>query len=388
LTLPIKAELLVDLGNWQRGLTKANKQMAGFGKSMKTISNGVKAAWAGIAVGVVGNLYDGLVDLTKAAADDAKSQALLNAQMKKTWGGNQKLNASIDAQIDAMSNATGILDDNLRPALIRIAAVTKSPAKGMKMLALSADIAAKQGLDLNAVSKAMAKYLGGNKTALDRMVPGLSTAGDRMAFLTKNYSGFAEIAGSNDPFSRINVVMENFKEKLGKSFLPVVQKFADWLASGESQKAMDDLAAKVNEFGEWFASPEGQETFKQWMADLKEMIKLAGDFLGLAGDVAKLLTPKKKRVINVPGPTGLVGDGTNPNRDTLPYTPKELQARLTGDNRPSWDINRPDTKRYLAPNPPKIEITINSSAVDGKGVLRELYAVAQKRGIPLAQLLK
>jgi len=222
MTFDLRAQLLVDLGNWQAGLTKASKQMAGFGKSVKTISNGVKAAWAGVSLVAFGAVSDAIVDMTKAAAEDNRSMALLNEQMRRTWKGTETLNSAIDKQIDAMSNATGIADDKLRPALIRIAAVTKSPEKGMEMLSLATDIAAKSGKDLNIVSMNMAKFLGGNKTALDKLVPGLSKSGDRMEFLRKNYAGFSEIAGQNDPFGRLTVVMDNFKEKLGKAFLPEI----------------------------------------------------------------------------------------------------------------------------------------------------------------------
>jgi hypothetical protein len=270
--IPVRAEILLNISNWQKNLEKSSKQMAGFGKSMKTISNGVKAAWAGIALVGISSVYDAIVDVTKAAADDQKSQALLNAQMKKTWGGSEQLNKSIDAQIDVMSNATGVLDDKIRPALIRIAGVTKSPAKGMKALKLSLDIAAKSGKDLNAVSMAMAKFLGGNKTALDRMIPGLKDSGDRMKFLKDNYSGFAEIAGKNDPFGRINVVVENFKEKLGLAFLPIANNIADWLAGPEAQKSLNGIATWVQDTFKWFTSPEAAAMFADWYEKAKMLL--------------------------------------------------------------------------------------------------------------------
>lgn len=295
MTLPIKAELLVELGNWQRGLAKANKQMTGFGKSMKTISNGVKAAWAGVALVGIGQVYDAIVDVTKAAAEDQKSMALLNEQMKRTWKGNDRLNKSIDAQIDAMSNATGIADDKLRPALIRIAAVTKSPTKGMKLLSLSADIAAKSGSDLTLVSKNMAKFLGGNKTALDKLVPGLSSAGNRMAFLTKNYEGFSEIAGQNDPFGRITVTVENFKEKLGQAFLPLANSFADWLAGPEAQKQLDMIAGKVKDAFAWLNSPEGKKTIGEWYERTKALVELLVQMVdGLLEFLSKMPGQKSK----------------------------------------------------------------------------------------------
>jgi len=285
MTFDVRAQLLLDNSNWERKLTQASKQTASFGKSMKTVSNGIKAAWAGVAVIGVGALYDAIVDVTKAAAEDNRSMALLNEQMARTWKGNEQLNKSIDQQIDAMSNATGIADDKLRPALIRIAAVTKSPAKGMKMLKLATDIAAKSGKDLNMVSMNMAKFLGGNKTALDKLVPGLAKSGDRMKYLKDNYAGFAEISGKNDPFGRIEVVIDNFKEKLGKAFLPVANDVAEWLASPEAQAALDDIAKQVQDAFAWLTSPEGKAQMKEWMDQFMVLIKSATDLALLVADL-------------------------------------------------------------------------------------------------------
>jgi hypothetical protein len=152
----------------------------------------------------------------------------------------------------------------------------------MKMLGLAADIAAKQTLPLNTVSKAMAKFLGGNKTALDKLIPGLKESGDRMKFLQENYEGFAEISGQNDPFGRITVTVENFKEKLGQAFLPLANSFADWLAGPEAQAQLDDIANRVKETFAWLNSEEGKESIKLWVDRISELAdKIAGLVDGL-----------------------------------------------------------------------------------------------------------
>lgn len=366
MTLPIKAELLVELGNWQRGLTKANKQLTGFGKSMKTISNGVKAAWAGVALLGLNAVGDALADVTKAASADAKSQALLNKQMDKSWKATKKTKDEMNRYIDSVSNMSGIQDDDLRPAMSKIVAVTKSAAKAQKSFGMVMDISAGSGKDLNTVSQAFAKYLGGNKSALDKLIPGLKDAGDKMGFLQQKYGGMAAVAGNNDPFARITVVMDNFKEKLGTAFLPVVQKFADWLASDDAQKALDDIAGKVQKFGEWFASPEGQETFKGWMDDLKGMIDLAGKFLDLIGDVSKFLgnfnTPKK--VVETRKPTSFQNLSSDTKTGILGRTGNMSNAGNT-----------------------TINMVVNGT-VSGNEVVTALTRYAKGKGIPMSKLLR
>jgi hypothetical protein len=386
MTLPVRAEILLNISNWEKNLKKTSAQMEGFGKSMKTVANGVKAVWAGVAVGVIGSLYDSIVDVTKAAADDTKSQALLNAQMKKTWGGNEQLNKSIDAQIDKMSNATGVVDDKLRPALMRIAGVTKSPVKGMKMLKLSLDIAAKSGKDLNVVSQAMAKFLGGNKTALDRMIPGLKNADDKMKFLRDNYAGFAEIAGKNDPFGRINVVVENFKEKLGLAFLPIANNVADWLAGPDAQKAMDGIAKWVQDTFSWFTSPEAAAMFNEWYNNALVLFDIV---------------------------TGMV-EGLQAFLDAMPGA-KSPGQRLYEQGKKGFDAKfAEDTKKYGAPqvqlpegmskfghtklfSPGQINKVENKGGnvtnititglISANEVVSELGKLARKRGIPMSKLL-
>ncbi len=377
MTFPIKAELLVELGNWQRGLNQANKKLDGFGKSMKTISNGVKAAWAGIAVGVVGQLYDGIVDVTKAAAEDNKSMALLNEQMKRTWKGNDKLNASIDAQIDAMSNATGIADDKLRPALIRIAAVTKSPAKGMKLLSLSADIAAKSGSDLTLVSKNMAKFLGGNKTALDKLVPGLSSAGNRMEYLVKNYEGFSEIAGQNDPFGRITVTVDNFKEKLGKAFLPLANSFADWLAGPEAQAQLDMIAGRVKDAFAWLNSAEGKKTIGEWYDRTKALVDLLVQMVdGLLEFISKMPGQKSKGQTSweakvATGGTDFVtkADGTQQGYWSAAKAYQFQAAKM--NNSPNIVVN----------------MKVENDPITGKSVVKLLRSEAGSRGISVGKMI-
>jgi hypothetical protein len=327
------------------------------------------------------------VEVTKAAAEDNRSMALLNEQMRRTWKGNERLNKSIDQQIDKMSNATGIADDKLRPALIRIAAVTKTPAKGMKMLSLATDIAAKSGQDLNLVSRNVAKFLGGNKTALDKLVPGLSSAGDRMKYLTKNYEGFAEISGRNDPFGRINVVIDNFKEKLGKAFLPIANNIADWLAGDEAQKALDDIAKKVEETFAWLQSPEAAAMFSQWYERAKELLTTVvamvdglGKFLSMMPGFKK--TPKQEYEENLRVQTEKYGKPQLvPGGDTV---------FRNGQSMTTLDSFRWTPGQRNNVNVPKNGDVTNiyvTGMINAQEVVSELGKLARRKGVPLSRLL-
>lgn len=367
----IKANLFADLTKWSGNMKKASNQTESFGKSVKKVSGAVKAAWAGVAALGVGVLYDAIIDVTKAAAEERKSIALLNGALDKNWKATDKTKEAVADFITQQQNLSGILDDKLRPAFAKIALVVKKPEKAMKAFSLAMDVSAGTGKDLNIVSQAMAKFLGGNKSALDKLVPGLKDAGDKMAFLQSKYAGMAAVAGSNDPFARINVVMEDFKEKLGTAFLPVIDKFATWLASDEAQQALDDLASKVQEFGDWFMSPEGQKTFDGWMKDLKALIKLAGDFLGLVGDVANLLDSKNKAT-NGQGAIGAVAKAYK----STPFA----QETIAGQNA----ILGRTGSMSLAP---VINLQVNTNPITGDAVAKLLKGTAQKRGITVGKMI-
>lgn len=370
MTFQVKAEVLLNNSNWEKNLKKTSKQLDGFGASMKTVANGVKAAWAGIGIVAFGAVSDAIIEMTKAAAEDNKSQKILNKTMENSWKATSKQKDEMDKYIDTMSNMTGIVDDKLRPAMGKIVTVTKDAGKAQQAFKDVLDISAGTGKDVNIVAQAYSKYLGGNQTALDKLIPGLKEAGDKMQFLRDKYGGMAEVSGKNDPFARINVIMDNFKEKLGKSFLPVVNQFADWLASGESQRALDDLAAKVQEFGKWFASPAGQKAFAGWMKDLKDMIKLAQDFLGLVKDV-----------------TGFLGSNTGGtiDRKTGYYVPNKENDFSKSPMGQWWE------KTFGGKSTPAAtgttNITING-VTNASQVVTELQKLAQKKGIPLSKLLQ
>ena len=404
MTFDLRAQLLVDLGDWQRGLTKASKQMTSFGKSMKTISNGVKAAWAGVALVGISSVYDGIVEVTKAASEDVKSQALLAEQLKRTWKGNDRVTKSVESQLEAMSNATGVLDDDLRPALIKIAGVTKNPAKGMKALKLSVDIAAKSGKGLGVVSQAMSKFLGGNKTALDRLIPGLKESGDRMGFLTKNYDGFAEIAGRNDPFARINVIVENFKEKLGMAFLPIVNNIADWLAGPEAQKALNGIAKWVEDTFSWFTSPEASAMFADWYDKAKDLFEIVvGMVKGLEEFLSKMPGAKSKSQIKFEEERKAAEATLKAKEEKYGKREKTVEGgtffaggtNIKGEKVAPFTQQRDSFKTFSPGQINAVEVPKNGNItniyitgmINANEVVTELGKLARKKGVPLSKLL-
>lgn len=216
-------------------LKKMNKKVGGFSRSMK-------GSLAGIAAGIsFGAITSGLTDATKAAMDDRKAQAILADTLRNTISANDAQIASVENQITTWQNATGILDDDLRPAYGKLVASTEDVTTANDLMDVALDVSAGTGKDLLTVSTLLAKAHGGNLKALDKLVPGISKAKDPMQELADTYAGMSDTAAENDPVSRINVRMADLQEQIGEKLLPYLDQFADWMNTPEGTEFLDTV---------------------------------------------------------------------------------------------------------------------------------------------------
>jgi hypothetical protein len=366
MTFDLKAQLMVDLGNWQKGLTKASKQMDGFGKSMKTISNGVKAAWAGLAVVGIGALFDGIVDVAKAAAVEEQSMNQLRNALNNSWKATDTMAAAQEEFVRKLAYTSAITDDKIRPAYAKLVLVTKSASKAQKMFGIVLDTSVGASKDLNAVSQAMAKYLGGNKAAFDKLIPGIKNVTDKIGFLEKNYANAAETVGNSKPFEKIQIIFDDLKEKLGSYILPYVKEFATWLSGDEAKKMMDDMFKTITNFVTYINSPEGRKGIDDFVTALKDIaaqiLKIAAAVTGNKGVFELLFGINKKNpmeFLRLPGS----GDTTFGNQ-LFPNT---------------------DSK---GPNGAPVTINVYAPSVDAQNVIKSLQASARSKGVSLQSLLR
>jgi len=168
--------------------------------------------------------------------------------------GNAFAAIEVEKFIGDLQRATGVLDDNLRPAFRTLLTATGNVKKSQDGLALALDIAAGTGRDLGAVSLALAKAYGGQTTALSRLGAGLSKAtlasGDLdliTAELTKKFSGQALAAaeGYAGSIAKLTVASENAKEIIGKDLLDAMQLIAGKDGIGGATTAMEGFATQV-----------------------------------------------------------------------------------------------------------------------------------------------
>jgi hypothetical protein len=109
-----------------------------------------------------------------AFAADQKAAALLQNTVENL--GLALKPSTLANYIQGLQDATGILDDQLRPAFSNIILATKDFAKAQDVMQTALDVSAGTGKDLQSVSIALQKAYLGNTTALGRLGAGISKA--------------------------------------------------------------------------------------------------------------------------------------------------------------------------------------------------------------------
>lgn len=370
----IRAEILGNMDNFARTMRKAEKQLQGMEKVSKTVSTAMKGAFVGVALAGLNMLWDGMVAVTKAAQDEAKSMAILGNAIENSWGST----ASVKGQeefIKRMSYMSAIADDQLRPAYAKIVRVTKDSTKAQKAFERVLNISAATGKDVNVVSQAMSKYLGGNKTALDKLVPGLKDAGDKMKYLDETYAGAADSVGDASPFSRLQLVIDDIQERLGGYLLPYLQDFADWATSPEAQTMIDDAFKGIEAFFDYMKTDEGKDSIDRYVSSLKT---LADTLVKISDWVSKNGWIFEAMGAGQTGVNTVLGAATNPG---------DFWGKLFGGKQPRTTAMPQMYAQGTSPIQVKVDVS-GSFDQSGKFIVKSLKQEASKKGTTVGKMIQ
>jgi hypothetical protein len=198
-------------------------------------------------------------DSVKAAMEDQKSQALLALSLRNTVGATDAAIAATETYITAMQAEFGVADDQLRPSLAKLAAVTGDVGKAQSLLGVALDISAAKTIDLETASALVAKGYGGNIGALKKLFPQISAATVKskdFAAALREISGetkgaaAAAAATFAGQINRIKLAFGEASESLGYKLLPQIQSFADLIIN----KAIPAIQKFVDENGDKIAA--------------------------------------------------------------------------------------------------------------------------------------
>lgn len=223
---------------------RASRTLSGIGRSVDTNSGkwrklGGAIKWAGRAAGVGLFLAAGAaVKFASAAAEDEQSAMLLASALKNAAGATDQHVAKVEDWITALSLATGVSDDDLRPAMSRLVTATRDVTDAQALMRLSLDVAAGSGKSLTQVTEAMQKAQNGQLGGLSRLgVKIKDAAGETKSFkdiqqeLATLHQGKAKTAAESTAgqYARLKVMASETAESLGYKLLPYAIRVGEWM---------------------------------------------------------------------------------------------------------------------------------------------------------------
>ena len=213
----------------------------------------------------------------KAFAEDDKAAKALGTTLKNlglAYGSNI---GTVNGFISRLEMQTGVLDDELRPAMDRLLRATGDVTKSQELLGLALDIAAGTGKSVTQVSQSLQKAYLGQTQALGRLGVGLTRAElststfeqiqERLSVL---FAGQASAAADTyaGSLAKLTVASNNAKETIGQGLVEALMTITNSNTTDEFiakiDKAAQSIANFVRETGEFIKITKSIFDFKNF----------------------------------------------------------------------------------------------------------------------------
>jgi len=237
------------LATWNgKALKKGKQEISVFDKQVQKLGR----TFAGV-FGTAAIVNFGKKSVQAFMADEKAAKAL-EQQLKNV--GYQFSAPGVEKYIASLQQATGVLDDQLRPAFQSLLTVTGSITQSQDALNTALNISAATGKSVVEVSQALAKGYAGQTTALSRLGAGLSKAtlksGDMNKIMAELNSKFAgQSAARLDTYAGkmdlLKVSAENAKEEIGKGLLDALSLLGKDKSIATATGFMEDFAKATAE---------------------------------------------------------------------------------------------------------------------------------------------
>jgi hypothetical protein len=203
----------------RKAFKEADTATARLTKQVSTLAKGYLGLYG------VQRLLRGAGQAARAFAEDDKAAKVLGQTLNNLgigFGNNAQI---VNDYISNLEKQTGVLDDELRPAMDRLLRATGDITKSQKLLSLALDISAGTGKSVAQVSQSLQKAYLGQTQALGRLGVGLSKAEltsssfeeiqTRLAIL---FEGQAALAADTytGKMNKLTVATNNAKEAIGE----------------------------------------------------------------------------------------------------------------------------------------------------------------------------
>ena len=346
----LKLSILADVDDLKKKLGEADKAVEDNSSKISEFGKKAAAAFAVAAAAAVAYGTKLAIDGVKAAIEDEQAQLRLANALKQATGATEGQIRATEDFILQTSLATGVADDQLRPAMQRLAVSTKNTEEAQKLLALALDISKGSGRDLESVVSALGRAHDGQNTALGRLGVGLSAAELKTMTFTEVQQKLSDLYGGaasanaetfQGKIDRLKVGFDEAKESLGVALLPAVEQFITFLNDRGIPTLNAFIAGLTGDQGLSAGLAEtqrGAEGFGKAIGSVIGIIQGFITFLREAIGLVVSLANELIRVVNIiPGVN--IGSLPNPapsaSRSSLPKVPSSSSNFTYGSGNPS-----------------------------------------------------
>jgi hypothetical protein len=375
----LKLSILADVDDLKKKLGEADKAVETNSSKISEFGKKAAAAFAVAAAAAVAYGTKLAIDGVKAAIEDEQAQLRLAAALRTATGATEGQIKATEDFILQTSLATGVADDQLRPAMQRLAVSTKDTGEAQRLLALALDISKGRGLELEQVANALGRAQDGNTASLGRLGLGLSKTELATLSFTEIQQKLSDLYGGaaatnaetfQGKIDRLKVGFDEAKESLGLALLPAVEQFITFLNTTGIPTLNAFIAGLTGDAGlskSLTSTQKNAESFGKAISTVAGIIQGFITFIREAIGLVVSLANELIRVVNIiPG----VNIGSLPN--------PAPSARVPGV--PSGGSNF----TYGAGNPSVTNVYVN--AIDGEGAARAVGKVVNQsaaRSVPV-----
>ena len=310
-TRTLSLKILADIDDLKNKLNQADNAVETNSEKISAFGKKAAAAFAVAAAAAVAYGTKLAIDGVKAAIEDEQAQLRLANALKEATGATEGQIKATEDFILQTSLATGVADDQLRPAMQRLAVSTKDTEEAQKLLSLALDISKGSGKDLEQVAAALSRAHDGQSTALGRLGIGLSAAELKTMSFTEIQTKLSDLYGGaasenaetfQGKIDRLKVGFDEAKESLGVALLPQVEKFITFLNDVGIPALNGFIAGLTGDEGLSAALTEtqrGAESFGKTIASIAGIISGFITFLKEAIGLVVSLANELIKVVNI-----------------------------------------------------------------------------------------
>lgn len=260
----------------KKALKDAQKQVNVLEQSVKKLGATLGVSLSAAAVVAFGKAS------VKAFAEDEKAASRLAGVLDNL--GLSFANLQVAGYIEELSRATGVVDDDLRPAFQALITTTGSLTNSQKLLAQAVDVSAGSGENLTTVANDLAQAYVGNTRGLRKYNLGLTQAELKAASFADIQERLTELfSGANAKYLETYAgKMQVLSTAAGEAQETIGQGLVDALIALNGNTTVEDLATDMQNFATYTAN-----TVRGLGLMIKELNKIPG--AGSFGDFLKTL---------------------------------------------------------------------------------------------------